>query len=136
MKSKTSSIISWICQIAAIAIMGQTLFFKFSGAEESVMLFTQLGMEPQGRIIIGICELVACLLLIYGPSAHWGALLGAGVMGGAIIGHFTTLGWEGANGELGMLAVITFVACLVVLFLRRNALPFINVVTQDSDKTG
>tara|TARA_B100001093_G_scaffold30824_1_gene26641 strand:- start:134 stop:286 length:153 start_codon:yes stop_codon:yes gene_type:complete len=48
MNNWSSSIVSWIAQILAVIIMGQTLFFKFSGAPESVQLLTELEMEPRG----------------------------------------------------------------------------------------
>ncbi|MCE2995009.1 MAG: DoxX family protein, partial [Flammeovirgaceae bacterium] len=43
-------IIFWIARLLAALIMLQTLYFKFTGAEESVYIFTQVGMEPWGRI--------------------------------------------------------------------------------------
>jgi putative oxidoreductase len=45
-------------------IMLQTLYFKFTGAEESVYIFTQVGMEPWGRIGVGVMELIASVLII------------------------------------------------------------------------
>ena len=81
--------------------MGQTLYFKFSGHPESVQLFTELGMEPEGRIIIGTLELMACVLLLIPSSVTFGAILGSALMTGAIIGHFTVLGWEGERFQLG-----------------------------------
>ena len=91
--------------------MGQTLYFKFSGHPESVQLFTELGMEPEGRIIIGTLELMACVLLLIPSSVTFGAILGSALMTGAIIGHFTVLGWEGERFSLGILAVVVFAAC-------------------------
>jgi len=118
-----SRIISIVAQIAAIVIMGQTLYFKFSAAPESIALFTELGMEPHGRIIIGALELFACLLLIIPSSIVYGAILGSGLMTGAVIGHFTQLGWEGERFSLGMLAIATLGCCLTVLYLRRTEIP-------------
>jgi len=45
---RNAKIASWVCQIVAAAILGQTLFFKFSTAGESVYIFTRLGIEVQG----------------------------------------------------------------------------------------
>ena len=106
MNHLSSKIVSWIAQLVAIAIMGQTLYFRFSGAEESTRLFTELGMEPEGRLIIGILELVACILLIIPSSITFGAMLGSALMTGAIIGHSTQLDWQGERFRLGVLAVI------------------------------
>ena len=51
--SKTQTIVSWLLQLVAAGILLQTLFFKFTGAEESVYIFTTLGVEPWGRIRVG-----------------------------------------------------------------------------------
>lgn len=131
MKNRNSSIISWIAQIVAIIIMGQTLYFKFSGASESVQLFTELEMEPEGRILIGILELVACILLLIPSSVTFGAMLGSGLMIGAIIGHFTKLGWEGERFQLGMLAVVVLIACSIILFIRRHTIPLLGYALKD-----
>ena len=50
---------SWLLRILAALIMLQTLYFKFSASEESVYIFSALGMEPWGRIGTGIMELIA-----------------------------------------------------------------------------
>ncbi len=130
--NKLSTILSWVFQIVAAAILAQTLYFKFSGHPESVKLFSELGMEPHGRVLIGILELVAVLLLIRPASAIWGAILSVGVMSGAIIGHFTHLGWHGERGQLGMLAVLVFVASLAVLAIRRKTIPFLKSVFDEN----
>lgn len=134
MKIRASSIVSWIAQVVAVVIMGQTLYFKFSGASESVQLFTELGMEPEGRLIIGILELVACILLLIPSSVTYGAILGSALMVGAIIGHFTQLGWEGERFQLGMLAVVVLVACSIVLFIRRQTIPLLGYALQDQEE--
>ena len=118
-------LISWIAQLLAVAIMGQTLYFKFSGAPESIAIFTELGMEPQGRIIIGALELLACILLLLPSSIVYGAILGSGLMIGAIIGHFTHLDWEGDRFSLMMLAILTLASCLLVLYIRRKEIPLV-----------
>jgi len=56
--------VSWTLQVIAAAILAQTLFFKFSGAEESKYIFATLGVEPWGRVATGIAELVAAVLLL------------------------------------------------------------------------
>ena len=125
--TKGAAIASWICQLAAAAILAQTLFFKFSGAEESRYIFSTLGVEPWGRIASGVFELVAALLLLFPGTAASGALLAAAIMGGAILSHLTLLGIEvqGDRGLLFGLALGVLACSLVVLFLRRGQLPLI-----------
>src|SRR5258706_6343173 len=48
--TRTQSIVSWLLQIVVAVILFQTLFFKFTGAEESKYIFNPLGLEPWGRI--------------------------------------------------------------------------------------
>jgi hypothetical protein len=122
------NIISWATQVIAAVIMFQTLFFKFSGAEESVYIFTKVGMEPWGRYASGIAELTASILLLI-PGLYWiGAAIGASVMAGAIFCHLTVLGVsvKEDGGYLFALAIITFLCCAIVLFLRKHQIPYIN----------
>lgn len=130
----TSKFFSWTAQLVAIAIMGQSLYYKFSGAEESVRLFAELGMEPEGRMIIGILELVACILLLIPSSVTFGAMLGSALMTGAIIAHGTQLGWEGERFQLGMLAIATLAACSVILYIHRHHVPLLGSALQDYDR--
>jgi uncharacterized membrane protein YphA (DoxX/SURF4 family) len=112
----------WAARIIAALIMVQTLYFKFTGAEESVYIFTAVGMEPVGRIAIGILELVASILLIINATAWLGGLLGAGLMAGALGMHATLLGIEvkGDSGYLFFLALIVLICCCWVLFFNRQ----------------
>lgn len=128
MSSNRLKSVSWAAQVAAVAILGQTLFYKFSGAEESVQLFSELGMEPHGRILIGALELISCILLLIPSSIVYGALLGACLMGGAIIGHVTELGWEGPRLELGILAIVVLACCVVTVAIRHKELPLVKAV--------
>lgn len=134
--SKTQVIVSWVLQLAAAGILLQTLFFKFTAAEESVYIFTTVGrfvgigaMEPWGRLGSGVVELIASLLLLVPRTAPIGALIAMGVLAGAIVSHLTILGIEvnGDGGLLFALAIIAFSASAVVLVLRRSQLPFLNL---------
>ena len=133
MNSPSSKTVSWIAQLVAIAILGQTLYFKFGGDPDSIELFTELNMEPEGRILIGILELVACILLLIPSSVTFGAMLGTALMTGAIIGHCTQLGWQGERFELGMYAVTVLAACLTILYIRRYTIPLLGSALQDQD---
>jgi hypothetical protein len=125
--SKTSRIVSWLCRVTAAVILLQTLFFKFTGAPESVYIFTKVGMEPWGRYGTGVVELAAAVLLLSRCHAWLGALLALGVMGGAIMSHLTVLGIEvqGDHGLLFGLGLIVFCASAVTLFLHRQQIPFL-----------
>ena len=125
--SKTQTVVSWGLQLLAAGILLQTLFFKFTASEESVYIFTTLGMEPWGRIGSGIVELIAAMLLLIPMLAPAGAVLALGVMAGAIMSHLTRLGIEvkGDGGLLFGLAVVVFVSCTVVLWVRREQIPIV-----------
>jgi len=124
---RTSRAVSWTAQIVAAAILGQTLFFKFGAAPESVAIFRALGAEPWGRIASGVVELVAVICLLTPRRAALGALIGAGTITGAIGAHLTRLGIEveGDGGTLFVLALVTWCACLTVLWIRRAELPLV-----------
>ena len=126
--NKTQRVISWICRLVAAVILLQTLYFKFTGAPESVYIFTKVGMEPWGRYGSGVAELIASILLMLNSRAWAGALLAVGVMGGAIVSHLTVLGVVVQNdgGLLFSLALVVAVCSLVVLFLHRARIPFVS----------
>jgi len=130
--SRAQTITSWVLQIIVAAILLQTLFFKFTGAEESRYIFTRLGMEPWGRIGTGVVEFVAAAMLLYRSTIPLGAIISLGVISGAIVGHLTKLGIVVVNsdgtrdgGTLFALAVVVFLASAAVLFIRRRDLPVI-----------
>lgn len=118
------TILSWALQLLVAGILLQTLFFKFTGAAESVYIFSTLGLEPWGRYGSGIAELIASALLLIPGYAPLGALLAIGVMAGAIGSHLTVLGIEvmGDGGLLFGLAVIVLLASVAILWIRRREL--------------
>lgn len=127
MLTKTQLVVSWLVRLAAAIILLQTLFFKFTGAPESVYIFTKVGMEPWGRYGSGVAELIAAVLLMSSCYCWLGALLALGVMGGAIMSHLTVLGVVVQNdgGLLFGLAVGVAICCLVTLLLHRKQIPVI-----------
>ncbi len=130
-KMKTQNLILWTLRAVAAGIMLQTLYFKFTAQPESVYIFSSIGAEPFGRIASGIAELIASILLLI-PSRSWmGALLGVGVMVGAIATHLLILGIEvmGDGGQLFYMALITFLSCGIILwFEKATALHFIQQI--------
>jgi hypothetical protein len=130
MKSwNTGIVLSWLLQLVVAGILLQTLFFKFTGAAESVYIFSTLGVEPWGRIGSGVVELIASFLLLIPATATIGATLALGVIAGAIVSHLSILGIEiqGDGGLLFALAIIVFVASVAILALRRREIPVIGM---------
>lgn len=134
--SRAFIITSWTLRGIAAVILLQTLFFKFTGAKESVYIFTTVGnwtglsfMEPWGRIGSGVAELIAAILLLLPPTVVFGSLLSLGVIGGAIFFHLTALGLSlpavDDHGELFGLALVVFVCSGVLLIMHRDQLPSI-----------
>ena len=117
--------ILWALRIVPAIILLQTLFFKFTTAEESVYIFSKLGAEPYGRIGSGVFELIASILLLIPRTTLIGAILGLGVMSGAMLSHLFVLGIEvkGDHGQLFAYAVITAVCCLALIFTLRAKIP-------------
>jgi hypothetical protein len=118
MNAKT--IIYWIARLLSAVIMLQTLYFKFTASPESVYIFTAVGMEPWGRIGVGVMELIASGLLLVTSTAWLGGGLALGLMVGAIGMHFTILGIEvqGDGGQLFSYALIVAVCSLYVLWFN------------------
>ncbi len=115
-------------RIVPAVILLQTLFFKFSAAPESVYIFEKLGLEPWGRIGLGVLELIVAVLILIPKTTWLGALIGIGIMGGAIFSHFTTLGIVVQNdgGALFFLALVTFIFCVILVWINRNQITYLN----------
>lgn len=111
-------------RIVVAAILLQTLFFKFTGAEESVFIFSALGVEPWGRWLSGFAELVAAVLLLLPTTQLLGALVSLMIISGAIFSHLLILGIivQNDGGLLFGLAVTVFIGSLVILFFNRQQL--------------
>jgi len=119
--------LSWLLQIVVAVILLQTLFFKFTGAEESIYIFTTVGAEPWGRYGSGVLELIAAVLLLIPGTIGIGALLAVGVGVGAVFSHLTLLGIEvkGDGGLLFGLACVVLTGSAIVLAIHRRELPII-----------
>ena len=109
-----------VVKLLAAVILLQTLFFKFTRAEESVYIFSALGMEPYGRIGIGILELIASVLILIPSTTLYGALLAAGLMTGAIYFHLTKLGLviQDDGGQLFIYALIVLICSALLLVIN------------------
>ena len=117
-----------VLRIVIAVILLQTLRYKFLAHPDSVYIFSTLGLEPYGRIGIGVMELIASLLLFPKRTIWLGALLSVGLMAGALFSHLTQLGIEVKNdgGTLFFMALLTMILGLVVLWDERKNIPFIN----------
>ncbi len=138
--------ITWLLVIYICFVFIQSLFFKFAGSEETVIIFSTIGnwmsgvgfLKPiadgftsYGGYLVGIVELVASILLLIPRTRVWGALLGLVVISGAIFFHlFTPLGvvrvvdaaGNTDGGVLFIMACGVWLSCLVLVFFGRRQL--------------
>jgi putative oxidoreductase len=136
--SSKLKIISWVCRIIVAVLLFQTLFFKFTGAEESKYIFSTVlspDLEAYGRIGSGVVELIAVILLLLPGTVWMGALLALSTITGAIMSHLAFLGIvvKDDGGLLFGLAVTIFVLSSVILFIHRRELPVIGQVFRNSN---
>lgn len=113
-------------RILVAIILIQTIRFKFTAHPDSVYIFSKVGMEPYGRIITGIVEFIAGVLILFSRTAWIGASLSLGIIGGAILMHLTKLGIE-VNKDGGLLfitAIVTFILSGLILWNRRKDINF------------
>ncbi len=135
---KPATVLSWILQLVIAFILGQTLFFKFTGAPETVALFEVLGAEPMGRIATAVAELVCVALLLIPRTSVIGAIGSVGVISGAIMAHLSKLGVSIDPVALGnedlaplegpslfVMALVVFVSGLVIIAIRRAQIPIL-----------
>ncbi len=118
-----------ILRIVVAVILIQTLRFKFTAHPDSVYIFEAVGLEPIGRISIGILELIAGILLLIPRTVWAGAVLSLGIIGGAVFMHLTQLGIEVNNdgGVLFITALVTFILSGIILFLYKKDIPFLKL---------
>ena len=121
-KNNLKSAGTWLLRLIVAVILLQTLYFKFTASEESVYIFSTLGMEPWGRTGSGVLELIASILILYPRTTVFGSLLAMGLMSGAIFFHLTKLGIEVKNdgGQLFVYAVLVFAASLALVLIYRT----------------
>ena len=122
---KKSEVVYWMARWIATIIMMQTLYFKFTGSEESVFIFTTVGMEPLGRIGVGVLELIASILILI-PATVWaGSILAFGLMIGALGMHLTLLGIEvkGDGGQLFIYALIVTICAAYSYWKSKEQVP-------------
>ncbi|CAA0242197.1 DoxX family protein [Tenacibaculum maritimum] len=117
-----------VLKIIVAFILLQTLFFKFTGAQESVDLFTKVAGNENEKIMrigTGILELIAAILLFTPNKAWLGALLSSGVMGGAIMSHLTVLGIIHNNdgGTLFISAIVVLAISSFLLIFDKGKIP-------------
>ncbi len=115
-----------VAQITIVAIFVQTLYSKFTGAAESIEIFSAIGLEPWGRYVAGSLELIASILLLVPYTSWYGALLSLFIIVPALIVHLFKVGLVVHNdrGLLFGLALAIFVLAIAVLLLRWNLGPF------------
>ncbi len=116
------NIISWILRLIVAIILLQTLYFKFTAHPDSVHIFSALGVEPWGRIGLGIIELITAILIFIPKTKTIGMLNSLGIIIGAIVSHLMVLGINVSNdgGGLFTLAVIILLASIAYLILNKS----------------
>jgi uncharacterized membrane protein YphA (DoxX/SURF4 family) len=126
----TRHYVLWALSTYIAVVFVQSLFFKFTGSEESIYIFSTLRawsgialFEPAGRWIIGSCELIASILLFLPRTRIFGAAMAIGIMTGAISFHlFTPLGVVilGDGGELFTLACGVWISGWIILAMSAD----------------
>ena len=128
-----TKLIPWAAQVIVALILAQTLFFKFTYAPETEVIFADRGGRPAATAL-GVVELLCVILLLVPRTAAIGAALSLLVISGAIFTHLTSLGiqvvdpatGEGDSGLLFGLAVVVALGSAVVLGFRWRQLPYLS----------
>lgn len=137
--------ITWTLSIFVAFVFVQSTFFKFSGAEETVIIFSTIAswmssiglphiiadaFANYGAYGVGAYELVAAALILVPATRKVGALMSLMVISGAIFFHlFTPLGVDRVidatgttdGGVLFFMAVGVWISSVVVLLLTRSS---------------
>lgn len=129
--NRTQTIATFVLSLYIAFVFVQSLFFKWTGSDESIFIFATLRdwsgialFEPFGRFFIGFCELVASVLLFVPRTRIWGAGMALVIISGAIFFHlFSPLGVEikGDGGLLFALACGVWLSSIAILLIHRRA---------------
>jgi hypothetical protein len=135
--------ISWVLAIYVAFVFIQSLAFKFTGSQETVIIFKTIAhwmasagplaaiSEPfkaYGGVTIGLIELVGSGLILYPPTRLYGALIGLGVMSGAIFFYLgTPLGVDRVvdaagntdGGVLFIMACGVWLSCAALIYMGK-----------------
>ncbi len=120
--SKFKTILSWVCRITISVILIQTLRHKFVGSELSVYIFERIGIEPWGRYMAGVSELIVGILILI-PRTVWVGSIGVlFIMGGALFFHITDLGIvvKEDGGTLFGMCLTVFTLSTITIYLHMN----------------
>ena len=120
--------IYFLLRILVSIILLYTLRFKLLAHPDSVFIFSKIGIEPYGRLFVGIIELIASFLIV-APRTIWiGALMSLVMMTSLLFVHLTILGVEVRNdhGLSFYFALIAWISSTLVLWNERKNIPFIN----------
>jgi hypothetical protein len=148
-KVMVTKYLPWILVGYIVFVFLQSLVFKFSGSEETIIIFNTIadwmlgftflvpiaeGFRAHGGLLVGLMELLASGLLVLTITRVWGALMAMGVISGAIFFHlFTPLGIDRVVDDAGNTdgGILFFMACGVwlssaaLVYINRAALPFL-----------
>jgi hypothetical protein len=118
----TKNITSWILRLTVAFILLQTLYFKFTAHPDSVHIFSALGVEPWGRIGLGIVELITAVLILIPKTKIIGMVNSLGIILGAVFSHLLVLGVNVSNdgGGLFTLAIIVLIASTLFLIIHKT----------------
>lgn len=118
---KGLTIATWVAQVVVAGVFAMGALPKFTG--NAGALADKLPMGATSVYAIGAIEALAIVLILIPKTAVYGAILASLVMLGAILSHFTIVGFEGDFGPMFGMALVAFVAAAAVIGLRRRELP-------------
>ena len=120
----TNNIISWVLRLTVAVVLLQTLYFKFTAHPDSVHIFSALGVEPWGRIGLGIIELITAILILLPKTQIIGMTISLGIILGAVFSHLLVLGINVSNdgGGLFTLAIIVLISSTIFLIMNKTEL--------------
>lgn len=119
---KITFLLSFVLRIAISLIYLQTLYFKFTGHPDSVYIFSKLGLEPYGRIGVGVIELIVSILLLINKTKLLSIIVSLSIITGAIASHLLVIGItiKEDDGGLFTLAIIIFTLNIVLIYLHKT----------------
>ncbi|MGE6221262.1 DoxX family protein [Nubsella zeaxanthinifaciens] len=119
---QSKKLVTSALRIIVAVILLQTLYFKFTAHPDSVHIFSALGVEPWGRITLGITELIVAVMILLPKTKTLGMLCSLIIILGAVASHLLVLGINVSsdNGKLFALALVVLFCSSIYLIWCKN----------------
>ncbi len=128
---QSRGIVIWSIRLIIAAILLSVVSIKFNAQPENISDFAKIGIGTRGRILAGILELIAILLILIPRTTGWGALLLILIMTSIIFSYFSNFDENALNSFSQLFykfIIVWFGSVILFIIYRGQVLRIVNRV--------